>query len=264
MVDPIEIYFDDRKEHRTWYLETYTPPSLGGHFAILSLTILDESEPSKITTEMEDRTRWWYEHYRIPLMTTATRKDRKSVGIKEITGHPYLVAFSKSRTDPLTIYWESIPDSSFPQENYSNGELLSVYADFENTTGDRLRKKHDYDNRALRCFLWVSRLLTIVVPTIWLIYEELFGPEWFAYAVLGYGLLKYGRSFLLSTGLMKLTKNELAANERKRLEEQYIHHCDKNPKGFEKLRRENNQQHIKERDERREKELLDKKNGTKD
>lgn len=262
MVDPIEIYFEYKKEHRTWYLESYTPPSPGGNFAVLSFTILTDAAPSKIVQEMEERTRWWYAKYRIPLVTTATRRNGKTTGIREITGHSYLVAFSNARSKPIKFYWESVPDSSFPQASYSNGELLSVYHDFDNTTGDKLREKHSTDNQSLKYIVWATRLLTIVVPAVWLIYQELFSPKWFAYALLGYGLLKYGRSFLLSTGYMKRTKNEIEKSERKRIEEQYIYHCDKNPAGFEKLRRENNKQHIKERDARRENELLEKKTST--
>lgn len=151
----------------------------------------------------------------MPLMTMASRQDGKPTGVKDVTGHEYLVAFSSKVDEPIELFWKRMPDESYPKKKYSNGELIRIYHDFNNETGDRLRSKIEEENKSIKYFIRLVRIATIIVPAIWLVYQEMFSPEWFAYIILAYGLAKYGREYLVSLGILKRTKREIEKSEKK-------------------------------------------------
>lgn len=259
MVDPIELYFESKSEHREWYTEHFSPADSGAKYAVLSLTVLVDTDPNTIIQEMEERCRWWYSKYPIPVMTMARHQSGTSTGIKDITGSHYLIGYSGGKNDAFTIHWDSEDNDFTEQAVYSNGELLSIYSDFPMKTGSELREKHTYDAKALKFFLFLSRLATIVVPAIWLIYEEFFSPNLLAYAILFFGICKYGRKLLQSIGILKMSEKERAASKKQRTESHYVYHCEMNPEGFERIKIENIKRLNKERENQRIQALLDKK-----
>jgi len=256
MKDSIELHFDSKSEHRDWYLECYSPPSPGGFFSVLTMTILDDCSAEKIIQEMEARGESWFTEFSIPVLVLASRQNNKPTGISSIKNYSALTVLSHTNDDNIEYYWESVPDAKFPRQGYSNGELLSAYREFGMRTSGDLRRENNAKHKSLKLFLWIIRIGTIVIPAIWLIYQELFSPAWFPIVILIYGLLKYGRELCLSLGLMGRTKREKEKTAKEARERHYIYHCKQNPEGFEKLKSENNKRHLHSRAKDREKKLL--------
>ena len=79
---------------------------------------------------------------------------------------------------------------------------------------------------------------------------EFKAPQWLAFLVFGYSLLRAYIHALKLAGRWPRTETELASEDEKRKMEHHHYHCQRNPEGFRRLKRENFERELREQIQR--------------
>lgn len=251
-----ELQFDSLKESRDWYFVEYSPPMAGNPFALVYLTILNDSDVAdhlRITNAMEGELSRWLERYGVPLMVSAFDAKGDLISLKPSS-------FLMGRRNELghaDKIWGHFETKDLPP--FSSDTLRVIYHDIPFRTTEEIQAAADRNLKYTKCTVWVTialLILWLVVIPVAIAFLGLSNPveikfQGIAISVIGllsfiYSLWKAIVEFMKLIGKGPEGRKEKEFSKRKWMMEHYFWHCERNPEGFQRLKIENFEQEQRE------------------
>jgi hypothetical protein len=244
------LQFDPIKEHRGSYFVEYLPPLSNNPFATLNLVYPESYDLGSVAGAMKAEVAHWLLRYPVPIMAWAFDAAENIIRPHGDTDDGLLVGWYAPDTAVLTYAWKIKGIPPFLNDTTKLPDWRTIYKDLPFRTDAEVKAsakkkstKIRKQNLALKIVLatWLA-----VIPATWAIVQYL-GPEWLAVVVLIYSLwqaFRAVRKLFWRVEPSKLEKEKAGKDLKMR---HYFYHCERNPKGFIRLKVENFERDAKER-----------------
>lgn len=236
------LYFESLKAHRGAYFVSYSPPPPTISMAFLSLVFIEPVEPSQAATALKYEVQRWLARYPVPLMASVVDEKEDPIPANEADGSHQLFAWLQPQTKEIAYSWEPTDLDAFLKAHPTKLDLRTIYADLPFKTDAEVKanaqkyvREQQRHKRVLTAVLvgWLA-----VIPAAVAIFE-FFGPQWLGVIALGYAIWKSWRAYLKLIGRAKPSLTEAETVEKQSKMRHYYYHCERNPRGFQKLMLEN-------------------------
>ena len=248
-MDNNRLVFSTLKAHRGWYFVEYVPPVYGLPFATLSLTTLEQAEPTNVALAMETELGTWLRRYPAPIMVSAFTDSGDLLRVSAVRACDHLIGWLDSAKDAPCVHWRLVPSAELPRLDLSPSALRKLYHDVPfRTAADPGNATKAY-RRTLRASTALVFIGLVVVPAAWLLLE-FNAPEWLSWLVLLYGLSQIYIQALKLLGLWPKSESDEATADEERSMRHHHYHCERNPDGFRRLVAENLERESREQTRR--------------
>jgi hypothetical protein len=227
------LIYQDLKRSGDNFIARYKPPSSGGSFATITITLIQEQSKERVAELLEEESRYWLSLYSVAVFSSAFDLHDDLVELSEVRESSYLLALP-GEEGPTYVWsdWQSAMPEALPDE-----ELLRIYDEIPCTTLEQRTKKASKSARNAKLGLLIVFFWAVVGPLALLIAES--RSELLGAAVLIYSLYKITRQALELTGRWPQSKRARDEAEREARHKHYAYHCEMNPEGFDRLKFEN-------------------------
>ena len=215
------------------YIASYKPPSSGGTFATLTITLIQEESRNSIATLVEEETRHWLSRYPVPVFSSACNLQDDLIDLSDVRGSKHLLALPPAESP--TFLWSRGQSEQMPAVDDS--ELLRIYNEFPHTTLEHRIARANESAKFAKLGWFVVFFWSVIGPLAFLIAES--QSELLGTAVLIYSLYRLTRKALELTGRWPKSKRARVKAEKEARARHYIYHCEMNPDGFNRLKFEN-------------------------
>ena len=236
-----ELHFVALKEARDWYFVEYTPPITTNPFAIVQLTILNDTDATnhaRIASAMEEELSRWLRRYDVPVMLFAFKAVGDLICLEPHKLSNHLMG-RNSEPGKVESVWGSLNSESL--RVFSPEELRTIYHDISFRTGQEIALENEQEQKKIMTGLKVWRFLFI----LWLVVIPA-GIAFLGFAnpivgimALAYSLWMAGIQLLKLLGKWPKSKWETAKEKEDQDKEHHHYHCKRNPEGFMRLKFEN-------------------------
>lgn len=241
-----EKIFNDIKKNHDKYFVTYRPiNSTKDEFAILSIIFIQLVDNKEIASIMEEELHIWISKYPLPIMVTSYDNKSDGIYLKDIKESNHLVGYINKENNKVVKTWniEGLPDGLLYDDNV---DIDLIYE------GLSYKKRDDIEmgsNETVKEKIRIKKLVDAGV-ILWLVISVIIAflgwrSFWVGAAAFIYSLYRAVRRFFKLKGYK--TKREKEDQEKTRKMNHYYYHCERNPKGFRRLRAENFEEVEKER-----------------
>jgi len=249
-----DLSFDSLKEPRGWYFVEYAPPIAGNPFALVSLTILNDSAVSahsRISGAMEHELKHWLERYPVPVMVSAFDAAGDLISL-EPSAH---LMGRTVESGSIQEAWGSLSGKPLPA--LGPVELKKIYHDVPFRTSEQIRFKAEQELHRTKSGIRQALALLILWLVIIPVTIELLGVAnpIIGTLVLLYSLWKAFVQLMKLLGKWPVSRRAQEESERKPRMEHCFWHCERNPAGFQRLKMENVDREQRERTVREAEEL---------
>jgi hypothetical protein len=237
----LTVYRDRIKEARDNYFVEYLPADICIPLATLHLTFLNDSlDKREVAKLMEDEWAIWIKRYPVPLMVFAFAKTGSMIHLEELNGGSSFMGFLDPKTQKPVCRWGIVNDEELPETQLSEAYLDKVYYGIPFRTqaevDENVSRRYRHQRLGIQIFKWVF-LLIVVVPVLVEILS--LGVPVLGYVISGVSILGGVYKVAKLAGWVKPTQSERIRAEKRRKMDHYYWHCERNPEGFARLRREN-------------------------
>lgn len=237
------LFFDRIKEKRDNYYVEYRPDL---SLSVLTLSFIGPTPNIDVVKNlMLKELQIWWNRYPCIIFTSAFNETDDDLS-DSLVGMP--------KNGNMEVYWQKT--SKGINENFSifsEQDFIKMHHDINYKTQNQIRFESDkeYSKLAIGYFL-IKLIYTLRWMLLPLIYETFlqFGPTWTGVISIGmwmFGIFQTFRSMLKLWGFINPSEKEKEKNEIEREKAYFYYHCKKNIKGFEKLRNENWDEEVKEK-----------------
>lgn len=236
--DTDQLFFGATKEDRGWYFVEYRPPISGYQFSTLQIVVLETIRTAEdIAATMEAELVIWLERYPIPIMVTAFDDAGSVIDLRAHRPCNNLIGFIDSKTKKVVREWRLLTNDELPKDALDISFLRKIYKGIPFKTKQQLRKAALMNSKRLRLGWWIVFAWAVVVPAGIAILE--WWSDWLGVVVLGYSLFKAIEKALRLMGRWPKSKVEVQKETEEARMRHHHYHCERNPEGFERLKREN-------------------------
>lgn len=237
--NPMQMYFDKRKEDRGWYFVEYSPPRPKSRFAHLVLVVYDNNHTdlSEISEAAEQESREWISRYDVPVFTCAVDHKEENIIFTEILPSNFLIAFRNPNSEIVECHWEQLKDNQIPGMALNQEYLKRIYSDISFRTKDDISKTQMQKTKRMKLGLAIIFAWIVIVPALIAILG--WANPIVSTLALAYSLYRAWDKGMELSGKKKKSKKEIEEDEKKRKMEHFYHHCIRNPEGFKQLKLKN-------------------------
>jgi hypothetical protein len=232
------IYFDALREDRGSYFVEYKPPISGSPFATLQLVVPDVASVPRIAEAMESELAAWLRRYDVPVVITSFDGTGNLISLDGIRRYSHLSGWRESASGAVRSHWRSVTNEEWPQAALESAALRRIYGDIPFRTSAQLRKAARAQSRVARFGWWLVFTWMVAIPLGFAILE-FDGPVWLGRLTLGYALAVAYVQALQLLGWWPKTDADRAKEDKELRMRHHHYHCEMNPEGFERLKREN-------------------------
>lgn len=236
-----EVWRDVLKEHRGLYYVTYQPADSRRKFASLDLVFYDGTPtPKEIHGLMEEEMKLWLTRFKVPVMISSFDCKESLIHLPKGEGGSNLMAFVDPQNGEIMTRWGLFQNEELPQKQRTEEYFREVYHNLSFRYADDVREQAMLKQRKLHVGLRIFRIVFVFVVALPVLIELVsLGVVWLGWllqviSILG-GLYKVAKAF----GWIKESKSACEEIERQRKMEHYFYHCERNQRGFERLKAEN-------------------------
>jgi len=237
-----KVYFQELKVRRDDYFVTYRPASPPFDFASLFLTFLSTRSNDVVLAALEYELQIWLRRYSVPIMATAFDDTDSVISLSEDIFENGLVGSIDPDTGKIMSSQTLSDLSDFTKLHPLPENLRDIYSDIPFETERQRKQKVAESLSKTRRNVWATKAIVLfwfVVVPIGVALFEYFGPGWLGTVVLAYALWKAFQEWRRLTGRKKPNEREKEEAEKKTKSDHYFYHCERNPKGFLRLKLEN-------------------------
>jgi len=239
----LSIEFGPAKEDRGWYFVEYSLPPAGCWFALLTVVVPGNADLRRVATAMEAEARDWLQRYPVAVFVSAFDAAGESLDLSAVRPCDHLMGLPGEGAE-VQLVWRLIGDAEAPNRPFSDADLLRIYYGFPGTRVSSTKHDVEFQERMsavrkgkLRMTLWLFAWV-VAIPLVWAVFQWA-GPRWLETAVLVYCVFKATSQALRLFGVVGPSQTQLREQEKQRKMDHYHYHCERNPKGFERLMLEN-------------------------
>lgn len=241
--------WEEIKKPREGYFVVYRPINrINENYASLDLMFLFDMEIEQIAKIMERELKFWIQKYPVPTILFSYDKSEDKIIFKNIRGGDFLLGYLGKGSNELIQIWGDFEKvlTSEALINITHKELVKIYSELNYKTIDEMEDElHQKINEKRR----IKKLVDIYFY-LWLAISILIAALGFKSYLVGliaflYSLYKLYKKVKEHKGFK--TKKQKKDDEIMLKMRHYYYHCEKNPKGFLKLKQENFEKRIQER-----------------
>jgi hypothetical protein len=253
---PVKVYREKLKCHRGDYFASYQPADSRLRFATLSLVFLNNaSDCSRVATAMEFELEHWLNRFPVPIMVSSFDVKDDLIRVKGCRDDDHLMGVP-SKMDGIIKRWGTYRDDEISTEFTNDKYLERIYVGVAHQSVEEVAQKATTEAAAIRRAALSVLLLVVLVPLA--IQFATLGIVWFGYVVsiisIIIGCYKGAKTF----GWIKPSLREKQKAEKRSRMEHYFYHCERNPKGFNRLKIENFERELIEETHKEAAAILDK------
>ena len=243
-----DLYFESIREDRGYYFVEYQPPVADHSFATLNLIFPESISWERVSELLDKEVREWIGRYRVPLMVWALDNKEDAIRPPDRDAN-CLVAWNDPESGQIVKSWDHRDLTAYLKKAPQHPDWRTIYADIPVRTDAEVKaaahEKFSERRRWIRWLKIVFMLWLAMIPAGYAIFEFL-GPEWLGYFGLAFVLWKALKAALQIWGRTEPSVREKGKAERQRRMDHYYYHCERNPRGFERLKVENLQNDARE------------------
>lgn len=232
--EAIEIAEDD-------YILRYSPPAYSMDIAELSLQFFESICALRAVSLLEIEMKKFLKRYPVPLMGMILTEDDTRISISNDADHDFVFGWVERNTGEIILSFEKNNFNKQIQRGSKNAQYDKIYYDIPFRTkaevrnyaekSAALKKKQNLFLKALFS-MWTLVSLAIILFMY-------FAPQIVGFAALFFSIWKSIRTYMIAMGKLPKTKKEQEDQSRKQRIAHVLHHVDRNPAGFERLKVEN-------------------------
>jgi hypothetical protein len=245
-----KVYFEELKVRHEDYFVTYRPASPPFDFASLSLTFLSPRANDAVLAALECELQIWLRRYPVPIMATAFDDTDSVISLADNIFENGLVGWIDPASGEIASSQKLSELSNFTKSHPLPENLRNIYFDVPFETERQRKEKIAQSITKTRKNVQATKIIVlfwfVVVPAGVALFEY-FGPGWLGTVVLVYSMWKAVQEGRKLTGRKKPSEREKEEAEKKTKSEHYFYHCEKNPKGFLRLKLENFEEEARSR-----------------
>ena len=239
------IYFNSIKEDRGPYYVEYRPPLVGNPFATVSLTFPDSASPQVVASRMEAELQTWIDRYGVAVFVSAFDAVGDVIPLEGVRASNHLVGWAHPETSSPVLHWQTVPQEQFPVRSYDAAALRKIFAAVPFRTKADFKAAANKHRRIVRFGWWLVFLWAVAIPAAIAIIE-FNAPDWLAWLLFSLALGGVCIDWLKLSGKWPKTERDVRDEDEERRMKHHHYHCDKNPEGFERLKRENFEREARE------------------
>jgi hypothetical protein len=238
VADEDDIVRSTIKEDRGDYFVSYRPADRHLPFANISVTfpVLDP-ELSQVRQAMLHEMRHWLSRFDIPVMITSFDIEDSIITVHDESDTCHLMAFIEPSTGATTQRWGLFRNDEIPDELCQPAHRTRMYAGVPTQSRRQVRKKAERQarmtGRVLRPLLLTMVGFPVAIELVAL------GVNWLGHVLaalsIGTGIWKLA----LALRWRKPTKREADNTAMEGKMKHCLHHCERNPDAFARLKAEN-------------------------
>ena len=233
-----QLFFEATKEDRGWYFIEYRPPISGYQFATLGVVVLESARMREdIAAVMEAELVIWLERYPIPIMVSAFDDTGSVIALDGHRTCSHLIGYIDAQTNKVVREWRLLANDELPTDALDASYLRKIYSDIPFKTKLQLREQALGKAKQLRLGWWIVFVWAVVVPVGVAVLE--WWSDWLGLVVLMYSMYKAVEKALRLMGKWPKSKAEAQKKAEEARMRHHHYHCERNPKGFERLKLEN-------------------------
>ena len=160
------------------------------------------------------------------------------ISLEAVQGCSHAFGWSDQDSGNPELHWRIVADDEFPRRIWEPSVLRPIYADIPFRTSGQLKQAAQRQERVIQ-FGWRLVFVWAVAIPAAITVIDFNAPEWLARLTLVYSLSRAYIEFMKLKGWWPKTERDLADAEEKRRMRHHHYHCERNPEGFERLKREN-------------------------
>lgn len=242
---PEQIFFQSIKEDRGWYFVEYAPPNPSYRFATLQLVIPSDAMTRAIAEAMEVELHHWLGRYPVPIMVSAFDAKGDLIHLPDVRKSSHLIGFLAADGQAVQSHWRLLKDEELPDCALDQEYLKSVYTGVSFKTTQQLRHEAEKQRKTLRLGWFIVFVWAVIVPAAVAVLE--WSSDWLSAVVLFYSLWKALEKALRLTGKWPKSRKEIEKDTEDQRIRHHHYHCEQNPQGFLRLKRENFERWERER-----------------
>lgn len=233
-MDENEIIWEPIKRNGDGYFAEYTPPRSSLWLASLCVVVLEPKDKGELAKILENEFKKWVELYPAPLFASLCDDAGDKIYLDGIRPMDVITGYYNPQQKNLVWIWGLQKNDEIPEHLRQENHIRRVYEGLPHKTGKQVNQdvqEHIKKMRsAKRVLLTLSFFQLFIIPLV----SKLFGlvAEIFSMG-------KNAIEFLKLSGKISRTKREEEKAEIEARHRHYIHHCERNPEGFARLRNEN-------------------------
>jgi len=244
-----DVFRDEIKESRGAYYVEYQPAD--GRFPFAHLQIVFPGvafDVDNVAVTMEKELASWLKRFPVPIMLTAWDRKEDAIRIPSGSGDSILMGYLDLKTSQVIQKWGLLLENELPEEQAEEKYLERVYKDVPFRLRKDVREKVEQEWKDTARGLKLFKVIFVFVVAVPVLIEIIsLGVPWIGHTL---------AAISISTGLYKVAKRagwiNKSERQKKKDEEDlkhrhYIWHCERNPKGFERLKAENFKREATER-----------------
>jgi hypothetical protein len=235
--------YETVRESRGWYYVEYRPPTGGNKFAGLNLIITEDRAKDEIVGAMEAELKLWLRRYPVPIYATAWDDKEDIYDFSGLKPNNHLIGFFDS-DKTLRLHWESVKPEAIPDTALDQEYTDNLYFDLDFKTYAELEAESQKTIKGIKRGHFLMVIWFVVIPITVLILE--FSSNLLSAVIFLYSVSKGLETWLELRGKLPKSKRDKEKEEEERLKNHYYYHCQMNPDGFNRLKKENFEKMAKE------------------
>lgn len=243
-----DLYFERIREGKGSFYVEYQPPIPNYLFAILSLIFPNEVSWERVSQFQEEEVRHWLGRYGVPMMIWAIN-DKEDIIRPPDRDSGYLFAWIDPESGEIVQSWNVGDLDNFLRDAPHQPDWLTIYTDVPVRTDEEVKEaalnnaaKLGRQIRALKTMVTILAVVSLAGCVI----LEILGPKWLGLMGLAFVQWKPLMTLLRIWGCVKPSAREKMGMEKKRKMNHYFCHCERNPEGFMRLKKENVENDLRE------------------
>lgn len=258
-----EFIWQEIEESREKYFVVYTPINkIGINYASLDLSFILDVDIEEIANIMEEELKIWTDKYPVPTILFPCDKSENQISLENIRDGNFLLGYLDKGSKNIVKTWGKFEEVVTSKElNYiPDEEIRSIYRGLSYKTRNEAEKElyqRINEKRKVKkiidfyFYVWLSISILIAVLGF---QSYLIGVLAFLYSL--YKLYEKARSF---KGFK--TKKQLENDKKMNKMKHYYYHCELNPEGFLKLKKDNFEKESQDRIIKKSVEIKNRKNN---
>ncbi len=235
------IIWDTIKESRDGFFVNYVSPRSDNWLASLNVVFTKSYPLEAIAEILEIEFKYFSQRYPTALIAHAIDDVGRVIDLSSVRPDSCLCGYFDPQKLQLVMVWRILLDDQCPVYLKSKKHLQEIYKKLPSRTEKQIKTELTTQCRqrrqAKKIIIFLSFLWLLAIPLCISFIEGKY--TWIAILLLLYNLGKSTLKWLKLTGYLKKSDREIKKDEVELAKNHYYYHCEKNPKGFLRLKFEN-------------------------
>ena len=218
------------------YFVEYYPCENDQLFAALNLVFVKESDKNDVVDAIENELKHWLTRYPIPLFISAFDEKGDLIRLDGIKPSDHLIGFF-DQNQKICLHWRLLKDEEIPKIALDREYVDNLYSNLHFKTYSDLDVERRKRRKQIKIGWFIFFIWLVVVPALIAILENY--NYWISFLAMVFSLYKAVQKGLELTGKLPKSKKVKAKEIEDQLKDHYSYHCQLNPEGFDRLKRDN-------------------------